>query len=96
MLKKLKSSLRKWGNRKLNAQIDELRVAVAALLAAGQTSNGSAKSPNDVDAVLLHAASAHIEMERLNGLYEATIARVAAVETRLRTLEESLKSRGEK
>lgn len=92
MLKKIKSALRKRSSRKLNAQINELRVAVAALLAAGQTPNGSVKSPNDIDAVLLHAASAHIEMERLNGLYEATIARVAAVEVRLRSLEEQLKS----
>ena len=71
----------------LEAQVSELRVAVAGLLAVGRTGEADPEARNDIDAVLVHAAAARIEMDRLSGLYEATLVRVAVLETSLAKLE---------
>lgn len=86
MLRKLKTLFKSRKVREADAQIAELRVAVAGLLAAGRTPEGGAER-NDIDAVLVHAASARVEMDRLSALYEASQARVAELEARVEALE---------
>jgi hypothetical protein len=87
MLRKLKTLFKSRKVREADAQIAELRVAVAGLLAAGKTPEGAVSERNDIDAVLVHAASARIEMDRLSALYEASQARVADLEARVEALE---------
>ena len=84
MLKKLKAIFKISKTRSLEAQVAELRAALAAVLTEVRPSLGAA---GGVDAVLLHAAEARLEAERLSALYEATIARVAAMEERLDALQ---------
>jgi hypothetical protein len=74
-------------NIAIDAEIAELRAAVAGLLAASSTNVGSLEERNAVDAVLLHASSARIEMERVSALYEGAMARIAELESRLDTIE---------
>lgn len=90
MLKALKKLVKGRRTLSLEAQLGELRVAVAGLLANGKTGDGSLDARNDIDAVLVHAAAARVEMDRLSGLYEATLARVAVLETSLAKLEQKV------
>ena len=82
MLRKLKAMLSGGKTRSLEAQVAELRAALAAVLTEVRPSLGE---PGSVDAV--HAAEARLEAERLSALYEATMARVAAMEERLDALQ---------
>ncbi len=84
MLRKLKAMFGGRKTRSLEAQVAELRAALAAVLTEVRPSIGE---PGSVDAVLLHAAEARLEAERLSALYEAAIARVAAMEERLDALQ---------
>lgn len=84
MLRKLKVMFGGRKTRSLEAQVAELRAALAAVLTEVRPSIGE---PGSVDAVLLHAAEARLEAERLSALYEAAIARVAAMEERLDALQ---------
>ncbi|MGV8998212.1 MAG: hypothetical protein ACOH12_14840 [Parvibaculaceae bacterium] len=90
MLKALKKLVKGRRTLSLEAQVAELRVAVAGLLAHGKTNEVGSVPLNDIDAVLLHAAAARVEMDRLSGLYEATLARIAVLETSLVRLEQKL------
>lgn len=80
MANKLKNIFKSRRTRTLEAEIVELRVAIAGLLAAGKTPEGSQSEKNEIDAVLFHAASARVEADRLRGLYEAAMARIVALE----------------
>lgn len=94
MLKGLKKLIKGRRALSLEAQVSELRIAVAGLLAHGRTSEASAETRNDIDAVLVHAAAARVEMDRLSGLYEATLARVAVLENTVAALEQKIQSHG--
>lgn len=74
-------------NLAIDAEISELRTAIAGLLAASATNVGSLEERNAVDAVLLHASSARIEMERVSALYESAMARIVELEVRLNAVE---------
>jgi hypothetical protein len=93
MFRKMARLLKSRRTRSLEAQIAELRVAVAALLDEVGSKEGShrgtAENATKIDAVLLHAAAAKVEADRLDGLYEAALARIAAVEGRLEAIEVS-------
>lgn len=80
MFRKLKTIFKTRKTRELEVQVAELRAALAAVLTDIRPSLGEAGS---VDAVLLHAAEARLEAERLSRLYESVIARVVAMEERL-------------
>lgn len=93
MIKKLSKLFKSRRTRSLEAQIAELRVAVSALLDAAGSANVadvSSEGRARIDTVLLHAAAAKVDSDRLDGLYEATLARIAATETRLDKIEEQL------
>ncbi|MDO8288332.1 MAG: hypothetical protein Q7T44_03860 [Parvibaculum sp.] len=90
MVKALKNLFKGRKTRSLEAQVSELRVAVASLLAEFKTSDGSDQARNDIDAVLVHAAAARVEVERLSGLYESALARVALMEENLSALEQKI------
>ncbi|MES1991059.1 MAG: hypothetical protein V4441_08925 [Pseudomonadota bacterium] len=94
MFKALKKLFKGRRSSSFEAQVDELRIAVAGLLAAGKTSEGNVNTRNDIDAVLVHAAAARVEMDRLSGLYETTMARVAVLENTVTVLEQKLSARG--
>lgn len=87
MANKLKNIFKSRRTRTLEAEIAELRAAIAGLLAAGRTPEGTDADRNEIDAVLFHAASARIEADRLRGLYETAMARIAALETAVAELE---------
>ena len=89
MAGKLTSIFKSRRTRALEAEISELRVAIAGILAAGKTPEGVDTDKNEIDAVLFHAAGARVEAERLRGLYEAAMARIAALEARMDAAEKS-------
>jgi hypothetical protein len=84
MLRKLERLWR--GSRRARlqeAQLAELRAAVAALMQRQRAADGIAPEAVEIDGVLLHAANARVEMERIEALYGSVAARLAAVERRL-------------
>lgn len=87
MANKLKNIFKSRRVRVLEAEIAELRLAIAGLLAAGKTPDGSESEKNEIDAVLFHAASARVEADHLRGLYETAMVRISALESRLEALE---------
>lgn len=87
MANKLKNIFKSRRVRALEAEVAELRLALAGVLAAGKTPDGSEAEKNEIDAVLFHAATARVEADRLRGLYESAVARISVLEDRLEALE---------
>ena len=84
MLKNLKRLWR--GSRRARlryAQLAELRAAVAALAQGQAAALGKPIQGVEIDGMLLHAAKARVDMERIEALYGSVAARLAAVERRL-------------
>ena len=84
MLKNLKKLWR--GSRRARlryAQLAELRAAVAALAQGQAAALGKPIQGVEIDGMLLHAAKARVDMERIEALYGSVAARLAAVERRL-------------
>ena len=84
MLKNLKKLWR--GSRRARlryAQLAELRAAVAALAQGQAAAHGKPIQGVEIDGMLLHAAKARVDMERIEALYGSVAARLAAVERRL-------------
>jgi len=84
MLKNLKKLWR--GSRRARlryAQLAELRAAVAALGQGQAAGHGKPIQGVEIDGMLLHAAKARVDMERIEALYGSVAARLAAVERRL-------------
>ena len=84
MLKNLKRLWR--GSRRARlryAQLAELRAAVAALAQGRAAALGKPIQGVEIDGMLLHAAKARVDMERIEALYGSVAARLAAVERRL-------------
>ena len=66
MLKKLERLWR--GSRRTrlqDAQLAELRAAVASLMQRQRATDGIAPAAAEIDGMLLHAANARVEMERI-------------------------------
>jgi len=84
MLRKLKKLWRgSWRARFRDAQLAELRAAVAALAQGQRAAHGMPTEGVEIDGMLLHAAKARVDMERIEALYGSVATRVAAVERRL-------------
>jgi len=84
MLKNLKRLWR--GSRRARlryAQLAELRAAVAALAQGQAAALGKPIQGVEIDGMLLHAAKARVDLERIEALYGSVAARLAAVERRL-------------
>lgn len=84
MLKNLKKLWR--GSRRARlryAQLAELRAAVGALAQGQAAAHGKPIQGVEIDGMLLHAAKARVDMERIEALYGSVAARLAAVERRL-------------
>ena len=84
MLKNLKRLWR--GSRRARlryAQLAELRAAVAALAQGQAAALGKPIQGVEIDGMLLHAAKARVDMERIEALYGSVATRLAAVERRL-------------
>lgn len=84
MLKNLKRLWRGSRRERLrDAQLAELRAAVASLLQRQRAGDGIAPEGGEIDGMLLRAANARVEMERIEGLYSSVAVRLAVVEQRL-------------
>jgi hypothetical protein len=104
MLKKLKNNLRAavrqvrdisgiaWRLRALEAELAEVRLAVAALAYDSKTHDEVRGDVHAIDNVLLHAAKAKIDGENLRALYESMAMRVIDVEQRIERLQGRIKS----
>jgi hypothetical protein len=83
MFRKLKRLLKRPRRKsRLEAEVEELRVAVAALLQRREGAQGEGEL--HAEAVLLHAAEARIIADELQAAYGALAMRVAEIERRLR------------
>jgi hypothetical protein len=91
MLKKLR---RLWRgsrrSRSRDAQLAELRAAVAGLMQRQRSLDGEAEGSTEIDGVLLHAANARVELERIEGLYDSVATRLVAIERRVEALAKGL------
>lgn len=102
MLQRLKQLFRRRRRSRtgsMAAEIAELRVAVAALLHKERLPTGNPEGAAAIESVLLHAAKARADVERLHHLYDTVGCRTAAIEreiekldARLATMETGLKS----
>ena len=83
----LKSLKRLWrGSRRArsrDAQLAELRAAVASLVQRQRAADGIVSEGSEIDGMLMHAANARVEMERIEALYSSVATRLAVVERRL-------------
>jgi len=79
--------------RSYDAQLAELRMAVSTLTQStlGQDGTLASGQPNNsVEGMVFHAAKVHTELDRLAGLYEAAVGRVAVAEATIQGLAERL------
>ena len=76
----------------LEAELAELRLAVAALAYDRKTHDEVRGDIHAIDNVLLHAAKAKIDGESLRALYESVAVRVIDVEQRIERLQGRSKS----
>ncbi len=81
MLRKLKRLLRGRKRNRIENQVEELRIAIAGLLADRKDGDASDNDSNRyAEAVLLHAAEARANAEDLQAAYGALAMRVAELE----------------
>jgi hypothetical protein len=52
--------------------------------------DGEAEGSTEIDGVLLHAANARVELERIEGLYDSVATRLVAIERRVEALAKGL------
>jgi hypothetical protein len=81
-----------WRLHAVEAELAELRLAVAALAYDRKTHDEVRGDALAIDNVLLHAAKAKIDGESLRALYESVTVRIIDVEQRIKELQSRIKS----